>query len=261
MQNRSLFRSLAAAIGGFALALLSGCGTVNPNMAVGTALSGNWSFASANNAAILNTGFTQGAYETVSAVARLNGVSCVSPSTDILLTGSVTATNQMTLVSAPFSGTVLTLKGDVAADGKGIADASWNFAGGNCAALGSASVTATAYSNIAGTYTGSFTDAGGNPLAVSAFLQETTQPNQDGQFSLSGTASFPPNTCFVDQPTMTQSMVTGNLLSMTYTDPGSGAVLTASGTFNSAATQLTISSWSIAGGSCDGDSGTGTLTE
>jgi len=47
---------------------------------------------------------------------------------------------------------------------------------------------------------------------------------------------------------------------MTYTDPASGAVLTAAGTFNAAATQLTVASWSIAGGQCNGDSGTGSLT-
>ena len=65
----------------------------------------------------------------------------------------------------------------------------------------------------------------------------------------------------MQQPTLTTSLVTGNSLSMTYTDTVSGAVLTSSGTFNGAATQLTITSWSITGGACDGDSGTGTLTE
>ena len=48
---------------------------------------------------------------------------------------------------------------------------------------------------------------------------------------------------------------------MSYTDTASGAVLTAAGTFNGAATQLTITNWSIAGGACNGDSGTGMLTE
>ncbi len=60
---------------------------------------------------------------------------------------------------------------------------------------------------------------------------------------------------------MTTSLVTGNSLTVTYTDPGSSAVLTASGTFNSAATVLTITSWSITGGACGGDAGTGSLTE
>jgi hypothetical protein len=264
MQKHRL-KYLLATAAGLALTLTAGCGGLGANnqaLTVGTALSGNWAFAPSNStAATLNLGFTQGAYETVSAVAHLNGVSCVSPATNILLTGSVSGSNQMMLVSSAFGGTTLTLRGQVAENGKGIAGATWNFSGGSCASLGNANVAATEYSEIAGTYTGTFLDASGDQLAVSAFLDQTTLPDQNGQFSLSGTASFPANTCFVQQPTMTQSLVTGSLLSMTYTDPGSGAVLSGGGTFNSSATQLTMTRWSIVGGACDGDSGTGTLSE
>lgn len=262
MSHRSFPRFLAAA--GAVLVLATGCGGIqnNPTLAATTVLSGNWAFTPANNSSVaLNLGFTQGAYETVSAIARLNGVSCISPTTNLLLTGSVTAANQMTLVSSPFGGTTLTLTGIVTPDGKAIGNAAWTFAGGNCGSIGTADLTATNYSEISGNYSGNFLDASGNQLPVSAFLEQTTQPDSNGQFSLSGTATFPTNTCFVEQPTMTSSVVTGSSLSMTYTDPGSGAVLTATGTFNPAATQLTISNWTIAGGACDGDSGTGSLTE
>ena len=260
MQKRStaLFLSFLASLG---FSLLAGCGKANTPIQVGTSLSGNWSFAPSNYGTILNLGFTQGAYETVSAIARLNGVSCVSPTTDILLTGSVGGDNQMMLVSAPFNDTTLTLQGQVTPDGKGIAAATWTFAGGNCGTRGKADVTATDYTAIDGTYTGNFVDASSNQLAISALLEQTTQPDLNGQFSLSGTANFPGNKCFVEQPTLTTSLVTGNSLSMTYTDTASGAVLNASGTFNGAATQLTITNWSITGGACNGDSGTGLLTE
>jgi hypothetical protein len=232
----------------------------NTPLQVGTSLSGNWAFIPASSSATLNLGFTQGAYETVSAVARLNGASCVSPTTDILLTGSVGGNNEMLLVSSAFDGTTLTLQGQVSADGKGIAAASWTFAGGNCGTMGKASVTATQYTAINGTYTGTFLDASSNPIAVSALLQQTSQPDLDGQFSLSGTATFPSNSCFLQQPTLTTSLVTGNNLSMNYTDTTSGAVLSAVGTFNASASQLTITNWSIAGGTCNGEAGTGTLT-
>lgn len=245
---------------GFALILFVGCGIQNPPLQVGTPLAGNWAFAASSPALTLNLGFTQGAYETASAVARLLGSSCISPETDILLTGSVDAANNMTLVSSPFGGTTLTLKGQVAVGGKGMAGASWSFSGGNCGSLGTHSVTATNYSAIAGTYSGNFNDADGDVLPVSAFLQQTTIPNGDGQFTLSGTATFPANTCFIEQPTLTDSQVTGSTLAMTYTDAASGAVLKASGTFNSAATLLTIANWSIQGGACSGDAGTGSLS-
>lgn len=259
MQNR-VFAALLAATGGLAFVLLTGCGQINSSLRVGTALAGNWTFAPSSSSVVLNLGFTQGAYETVSAVARLQGNSCVTPQTNILLTGSVDANDNVTLVSAPFGGTTLTIKGQVAANGKGMAAANWAFAGGACASLGTANVTATNYSTIGGTYVGTFLDRDNNPLGVSAFLQQTTQPDQNGQFSISGTATFPSNTCFTEQPTVTSSLVTGSSLSMTWTDPGSGAILTAAGSFNSAATQLTITTWSITGGSCNGDAGTGTMT-
>jgi hypothetical protein len=260
MQNRGAVVALAVATV-LGMTLISGCGMANTPLQVGTSLSGNWSFTPTGSNTVLNLGFTQGAYETVSAVARLKGASCINPTTDILLTGSVGGDNQMLLVSSAFNGTTLTLQGQVAGDGKGIAGATWSFSGGNCAVLGKASVTATDYTAINGTYTGNFVDASGNQLPVSALLEQTSQPDLNGQFSLSGTATFPSNSCFVAQPSITTSNVTGSSLSMTYTDSTSGAVLTAVGTFNSAATQLTITSWSISGGHCNGDAGTGSLTE
>jgi hypothetical protein len=47
---------------------------------------------------------------------------------------------------------------------------------------------------------------------------------------------------------------------MTYFDPLSSTTLTAVGTFNAQASQLTITNWSISGGQCNGDSGTGSLS-
>lgn len=258
MQNRSTALIAAIPVLGLAL-LLSGCGMANTPLQVGTSLSGNWAFAPASSNVVLNLGFMQGAYETVSAVARLNGTSCVSPATDILLTGSVGGDNQMMLVSAAFGGTILTLQGQVSGDGKGMAAAKWSFAGGNCASLGTASVNATNYSAINGTYTGNFVDGSGNSLAVSALLEQTSQPNLDGQFSLSGTATLPGNNCFANQPSVTTSTVTGSNLAMTYSDPLTSTTLTAVGTFNAIASQLTITSWSISGGKCNGDAGTGSL--
>lgn len=260
MRNRTL--AFPVLLPAFVLALLlSGCGLANTPLQVGTSLSGNWTFAPASSSVVLNLGFMQGAYEQVSAIARLNGSSCVSPSTDILLTGSVGGNNQMMLVSSVFAGTTLTLQGLVTPDGKGIAGATWTFAGGNCGSLGQTTVTAVNYSAINGTYTGTFVDAAGNQIAVSALLEQTSQPDLNGQFSLSGTATFPNNGCFVNQPSVTTSMVTGNSLSMTYSDPSTSTTLTAVGTFNAAATQLTLTSWSISGGKCNGDTGTGSLTE
>jgi len=262
MQNRGriALALLPALVLAPALTLsLAGCGMANTPLQVGTSLSGNWAFAPTSSNVVLDLGFMQGAYENVSAVARLNGVSCISPTTDIQLTGSVGLDNRMMLVSSPFSGTTLTLQGMVSGDGKGIAGATWTFAGGSCATLGQASVAATGYAAINGTYTGTFIDGSGNSIVVSALLEQTSQPDSNGQFSLSGTATFPSNSCFVNQPSVTTSIVTGNNLSMTYSDPAGSTTLTAVGTFNAQASQLTITNWAISGGHCNGDAGTGSL--
>ena len=125
MQNRGTTLLAVIPVLGLTL-LLSGCGMANTPLQVGTSLSGNWAFAPSTSNVVLNLGFMQGAYETVSAVARLEGTSCVSPTTDILLTGSVGGDNEMMLVSSAFSGTTLTLQGQVSGDGKGMAGAQFD---------------------------------------------------------------------------------------------------------------------------------------
>jgi len=229
-----------------------------------TTLSGNWAFTApavqgAPGPLTLNVGFTQGTGETVTGVAHLTGTSCVSSTTGIALTGAIAANNQLTLTSAPFGGSTLSITGQLAATGKAITNPAWSFSGGSCAALGAAQIQAQNYADIAGSYTGTFVDSGNNQLAVTATLTQTTQPDGNGQFQLSGSATFPNNPCFT-QSIVTSSDVTGSSLSTTYTDSTSGATITAVGTFNGDATQLTVTNWQVSGGLCDGDSGTGLLT-
>ena len=245
-------------------ALMAGCGSgtlksIQPEVS----LTGNWSFtasASGNGSPplILNAGFTQGSSGAVSAVAHLNGAACLNSASAIALSGSVSPSNQIALISQPFQGTTLMLNGTLAPNGKTISNASWSFSGGSCAALGNGGIIAEDYSQINGTYTGIFVDSGNNQLAVSATLTQTIQPDNNGQFQLSGSATFPNNPCFT-KPIVTNSLVTGSSLSTTYTQ--GSASITAVGTFNSDATQLTITNWQVSGGLCDGDSGTGSLTQ
>jgi hypothetical protein len=250
---------LAAAV----LLFAAGCSTISTNSPA-PSITGNWAFTApppqnAPAAVTLNAGFTESTSGTVSAVAHLTGTSCLPPTTGIVLSGSVGSNNNLALTSQPFAGTTLSLNGQLATAGTVISGATWSFSGGSCAALGSATVTATHFDQIDGTYTGNFVDSGNNQLAVSATLTQTTQP-VNGQYQLSGSASFPGNPCFT-QPIVTNSLVTGSSLSTTYTDQVSGAVIVATGTFNSTATQLTVTNWQVTGGLCDGDTGTGFLSE
>jgi hypothetical protein len=255
--------------------ILSGCGgsqsTTGMPASATAAVTGNWAFAAGAGAPapfVVNAGFSAPVSDPAtgtqqfSGVARITGTSCVSGSTDIAMSGSADAHNNLTLTSQPFGGTTLTLRGALGADGKSITGATYAFAGGSCAEMATGQITATSYNTINGTYAGSFVDAEGNSIPVTATLKQTTAPDQNGQYHLSGSASFANNSCFT-APIVTDSLVTGSSLSTTYSSTATGqtSTITATGTFNSAATQLMVSSWTVAGGACAGENGTGLLTE
>lgn len=245
------------------LSLACGCSRAHTSSRAATQLNGNWTFAAPANQnnptpLTLNAGMTTQVNGTVTAVARLAGAACITATTPIQLSGAVNDHNQVTLTSQPFAGTTLKLSGTVSADGKTISSAAWKFLQGSCASLGSSTVAATQYAQINGTYSGTFTDVNNNQFPVQAALTQTTQPDQNGQFHLSGSATFPDNPCFT-QPLITDSLVTGSALSTTYTQGNES--ITAVGTFNSDATQLTVTDFQVAGGLCHDDYGTGILTK
>lgn len=226
-------------------------------------VTGNWQFtsqpaSSSSSQITLNAGLSSQVNGQVSAVAHLNGASCTSASTPITMAGTLNGFGQLTLTSQPFGGTVLTIKGEIPAGSSKLTNTTLAFSGGSCGSLGARPADGTQYSQINGTYTGNFVDGGGNQLPVTATLTQTTQPDANGQFHLSGSASFPNNPCFT-QPIVTDSLVTGSSMSTTYAQ--GNATITAVGTFNADATQLTVTNWQVSGGLCDGDSGTGLLTE
>jgi len=265
MANKRRIMAFAATL--FVSSFAVGCSSTSQftSNELAASVNGNWAFTTtatqtAPQALTLNVGFTNPSKQTLSAIAHLAGATCISSTTEITFFGSIDSNDQLALTSKPFNGSTLLLNGQLAADGKSLSNANWSFSGGNCAALGSAKVVATAYAEINGTYSGNFVDKDNNKLAVSATLTQTSEPDANGQFHLSGSATFPGNPCFT-QPVVTDSLVTGSSLSTTYTDSVSGATITAVGTFNSAATQLTVTNWQVSNGLCNGDSGTGLLVE
>jgi hypothetical protein len=231
-------------------------------------VSGNWSFrisqeANATNGVALNAGFNSSGSQ-ASGVAHIVDSSCADPKANIRLGGSVESDNQLTLTSQVFDGTMLSITGQLSADRRNLSHVKYTFTGGACgAALGEGDTFGTRYANISGSYTGNFTDAQADQIPVVADLTQTTQADSNGQFHLSGSATFPNSTCFPSQPIITDSLVTGSSLSTTYsaTNNGQTATITATGTFNSDATQLTMTSWTVTGGECDGMTGTGLLSK
>lgn len=251
--------SLCLSLAAIAFAGCNGAHMTNP----APDLTGNWAFtthATASNTSqlTLNAGLSGQSNGQITAVAHLNGASCTSAQTAILLAGSLNELGQLALKSQPFGGTTLTIEGEVPAGGTKLTNASMAFTGGSCASLGAQPAFGTQYSQINGTYSGNFVDQDGTQFAVTAALVQTTQPDANGTFHLQGTPTFQSNPCF-SQPVITDSLVTGDNLSTTYAQ--GNATITAVGTFNSDATQLTVTNWQVSGGACDGSYGTGLLTK
>jgi hypothetical protein len=226
------------------------------------ALTGNWQASSAAPAAAklpTLSGELTGSALAVSGIFHAAAAgACVKPSTAIALSGQSDDRNVLTL-TGPLAGGMLTLTGNVAADGKSLSGATYNVTGGSCAFPAAAAATMQAYSSVTGTYTGSFSDAGGHVIDITATLTQTPASDTTGNFQLSGSGTFPNNPCFSSPVTVSNAQVTGGSFTQTYADPVTLNSVTATGTFSTDATTLTVTNWTLTG-SCGPDTGTGVLT-
>jgi hypothetical protein len=197
------------------LAALLGCGmtpTSSPSGPSTTSLSGDWlALAPLNpaNSSQLPTPISQfsGALQFSgssvtgtlhalgnSATAVLLGLPpCVSFTQDLPATGTVSATGQLTL-TVPISLGVATITATLPTNTMTYIPATWQIVGGACA-MPTTSISLAQFAPITGTYTGTFNAYSNTPLgivpstatAISAILAQSTTPNADGQFPISGT--------------------------------------------------------------------------
>lgn len=257
--------SYLAAAGTLASSIvLSGCsGSIVPVPTENSqAITGNWQISSTAAAASrlpALSGELTGSQSAITGIFHSNSAtSCVPPTTAIDLTGQAYATNAVTLTGA-LAGGVLTIAGNLAADGKSLTQTTYNVTGGPCAFASQADATAQAYSSVTGTYAGTLSDSSGPVISITASLTQTSAPDANGNFQISGTGSFPDSSCFSSPVSVSNSQVTGGSVSLTYTDPVKQNSVTASGTFSQDASTLTITNW-VLSGPCGSDSGTGVFT-
>ena len=247
-------------------ALLTGCAansTTTGNPApLAAMVTGNWQISSSATAAVrlpAISGVLSGT--SVAATAILHSQSaaaCIAPASSLEVSGSADKNGLVTL-AGPLAGGSLTITGTLSADGKSLTGASYNVAGGSCGFAKAADATAQAYMPISGTYTGSFTDADGQIATVTATLNQSADANGDGNFTLTGTANPANNPCFLGAVPISSTQVTGQTFTFTYTDPNTTNSVTATGTFSSDASTLTIQPWTSSG-PCGADTGAGSMT-
>ena len=244
----------------------TGCqSAVTPTPAsTATLATGNWQLASTAPAAsrlpALSGELTGGGATITGIFHSDSATSCIAPTTAIAVTGSADANNLVTLTGTGVAGGTLTITGTLAANGKSLTDATYNVTGGTCAFSAPAAITANDYAPITGNYTGSFSDPDGHLLNIAATLTQTPASDPNGNFQLSGTATFPNNPCFNSPVSVSNTTVTGGSFTLTYADATTSNSVTASGTFSTDGKSLTVTNWTLTG-SCGPDTGTGTLTQ
>ena len=230
-------------------------------------ISGNWQVSTTSGAVplprisgSLTDNATNLGSSPVTGIFHSDATTGCSTVTDLIdVTGS-TDSKGVTTLTGPVAGGTLTISGTLSADGRSLANATVNVSGGTCAFVSAAQATVQNYSSVTGTYTGSFADAGGPVINVTATLSQSPEGDTDGNFTLSGTGSFGTNPCFISPVNVVNSAVSGGNFVLTYTDNTKGNSVTATGTFSADGTALTVTNWSLTG-PCGADSGTGTLTK
>ena len=261
-------------VGLFGLALvagfLSGCGAglvSGAASAFKVSISGNWEMHSSSaQAATLPE--LAGAFSTsngaVTAVFHtLAANACLPSSSFVEASGTIDSKGNVKMTSANFNGSVMTISGVLAADGKSLTNAAYTVAGGSCGFPGTAAVpmTATQYAAISGNYAGTFTDSDGDSIPVTGAFTQSTAPDANGVYHLTGNANFPGNPCLTS-PAIVDSTVSGNMLSTMYSQTANGVTNTvvANGTFSADASTLTVTGWTLAGG-CGTETGTGIFSK
>ena len=248
----------------------AGCGTSNSSNSSSTGsspdVSGEWLFSSGGSASSTPS-IAAGLVDTSGSVTGTGTVyGCTATPQQTTLKGSVGSQGTLTLTTAALSGgAVLTLSGRLSADGKTVSHMALTGAGEGCSAAASEqTLTGQVYAPAQGDYTGTFTGEDGVAVPVTGTLSQNTVPGPGGSYTLSGSVSFPASPC-LNTATIDSALstVTGGALSATYetTVNGQTVTVTATGTADAAAKNVTITHWIISGGECDGYGGTGSLTE
>jgi hypothetical protein len=280
-KKRGILKVATLGVAGLIAGLLSGCSlsTTSITLTDYSQVVGNWQIIPASSALpafagslTVNGSQVSGTIHALPA-ATINGhiipslvraqTTCVPGTTSFPVTGSIDANNTMTLTSSAFTGGTLTITGTLPSSQNTLNNASLGITNGSCASP-SAQAVIGKYDPLAGAYNGTIYSVSGTSLYVSTVFTQTTQPDPNGTYHLQGNSTFGSiQPCLPVPPTVSDSAVTGSTLNATYTETptgGSPITVVVNATFAPDASSLTLNSYRITGGYCDGDSGHGTLT-
>src|ERR1700733_5445883 len=110
---------------------------------------------------------------------------CATVADVINLTGT-TDSKGITTLTGPVAGGTVTVTGTLAADGRSLGNATVNVSGGQCAFATAAQASVQNYSSVTGNYAGTFSDATGPVMNVTATLSQSPDGDTNGNFTLTG---------------------------------------------------------------------------
>lgn len=238
-----------------------GCGgggsnNTQPNPQQFTITSGNWDFAGSDQTGLFIVGgnLTESGTALTGMFHAFNSP-CYSFTTDIPFNGTAGATSA-TMTSAAVTSQVIS----ATVNGGGTSGSGTFKVAGGCADGSTGTFSATLVPSLSGNWTGSFLSVSGPPaVTTSANLAQTAGADADGLFGLSGTATLGNSVCFTSA-TIAASWVTGRVVLLLLNN-SDGSQTTFAGTVDNPSTAKSISGmYNISGGSCSGDSGTGTIS-
>jgi len=214
---------------------------------------------SANGSQALVGTYLTSAGANFSGIAHISSICYSSLGVDVPMSGSIDKNGVITATSLSVNGQVFAFTGTSSANGTGISGGKYTITGG-CAGGDSGSIMGIRYAALTGTFAGSVRSMGGLQVQASAALAKIA-PATNGYIPKSGTVTFSGSPCFglttIANPA-TDSRIIGNFFFVTLTADFQTKVRV-TGSFDANAKVLPVQ-YSVQGGLCSGDSGTGTLS-
>lgn len=252
------------------LAVLTGCGgggSSTPPPPAFTIHSGNWNFGatSANGPIFIIGGNVTQSGSNISETVRVVNSACFAATTPVPVSGSVSGQSATVTsaaiasqtISATLTGTANAINGSYNA-----INGSYSVTGTGCAGGDHGSLSGVLVPSITATWKGTFTSNGaGNPqVSVTAPISEGAA-TATGTFAVTGTAAYTGSPCVSTGTLTTASAMAGGVVDVVINN-NDGSTIEFVGLLTNPAvpTQMT-GTYTVTGGICGGDSGTGTLTK
>ncbi len=262
-------RSVYLAIASFCI-LLTGCGSSSPAPAPTPTpvpqlafTSGNWDFAVASSSGptFLIGGNVVQTGTSITGAVRVANSACFAAGTPVPITGTISGPTATVTSAAVASQTInATLSGSATA-----LTGTYTVTGTGCAGGDKGNIAGVLVPSITGTWKGTFiSSAVATPsVGVTAPITEGAA-DSTGVFVLTGTTAYVGSPCFASGTTATAAKISslaGRSADVTFKNDD-GSTVEFIGTLNNAAAPTQMNgTYTVTGGLCSGDSGTGQLTK